>query len=789
MKNIYLFLLALALTGEAGAQALKPSVASEPYVWKSVQIVGGGFVDGIVFHPNAKDVRYCRTDMGGAYRWDSLAKRWVSMLDWISYDDNNLVGVESIAVDPNDSLTVYVACGTYTQSQSPVGAIMCSHDGGRSFTRVDVPFKMGGNENGRGNGERMMVDPANSKIIYMGTRNDGLWRSTDAGQSWQKVSSFPDVTEKIPEIPDNSQGISSVPNGQSTGQANALQSHPMFSTISWGCGVVCVVYDLRTAIARQGCSTIYVAVSLMNRDNLFVSKDCGVTWKAVTGQPTKYRPTHMVMADDSNLFLTYGDNPGPMRMSNGAVWKYNTVNGKWLDISPVKANPDKGLKFGYAAVSVDKQNPKHLIVSTFNRPVEGVFSEDEIFRTIDGGKSWYPVFANGTERDYSKAPYVKFTPLHWMFDIEIDPYDANHAMFTTGYGGWETFNLDNIDKKNPTYWSIMSAGVEETVPLELYSPKDGAQLITAIGDYGGFTHFDLDTPNEGHTNPYYANENGVTGAENNPAIVVRVGIVSAHHPQGKPLAYSLDGGVTWNEPSSLPAEAVKGGHIAVSSDGEIWIWTPERSAAYYTTDRGASWKSCGGIARNIRVVADRVNPKRFYGIDATLFLLYESNDGGATFTSKELRIKAQNADLFQMMMNRGNQNRSELRGDNRGGQDRIYTTPGIENDCWIAAYDGLYHALSGCDFMPMDKVRRIYGFGFGKAKPGNTYPSIYLAGIVNGISGFFRSDDRARTWVRINDDDHQLGMVLQISGDPKIYGRVYVGAHGRGVTYGDLVSQ
>ena len=65
------------------AQDISP-VNSVSYEWKSVPIVGGGFVDGIVFHPEAPGVRYCRTDMGGAYRWDAVSNQWTPLLDWIS---------------------------------------------------------------------------------------------------------------------------------------------------------------------------------------------------------------------------------------------------------------------------------------------------------------------------------------------------------------------------------------------------------------------------------------------------------------------------------------------------------------------------------------------------------------------------------------------------------------------------------------------------------------------------------------------------------------------------------
>ena len=85
----------------------------------------------------------------------------------------------------------------------------------------------------------------------------------------------------------------------------------------------------------------------------------------------------------------------------------------------------------------------------------------------------------------------------------------------------------------------------------------------------------------------------------------------------------------------------------------------------------------------------------------------------------------------------------------------------------------------------MDGVGEVHAFGFGKAAPGAESAALYLVGVVNGQGGILRSNDTARNWVRINDDRHQWGLVLQIAGDPKQYGRVYVGSHGRGIVYGD----
>ena len=49
---------------------------------------------------------------------------------------------------------------------------------------------------GRGIGERIAVDPNQGNRIYLGARSgNGLWRSTNYGETWAKVSSFVEVGE------------------------------------------------------------------------------------------------------------------------------------------------------------------------------------------------------------------------------------------------------------------------------------------------------------------------------------------------------------------------------------------------------------------------------------------------------------------------------------------------------------------------------------------------------------------------------------------------------------------
>jgi photosystem II stability/assembly factor-like uncharacterized protein len=320
------------------------------------------------------------------------------------------------------------------------------------------------------------------------------------------------------------------------------------------------------------------------------------------------------------------------------------------------------------------------------------------------------------------------------------------------------------------------------VALELLSPPQGAHLISAIGDYGGFVHWDLDKPAPQRSSqpPLFGNTNGVACAERNPEVIVRVGRASGHHP-GRNIGYSLDGGKSWQPAAATPQPDSSLGHIAVSSDGSTWVWTPERSPPYFTRDRGATWIESRGVPAGTRVIADRVNPEKFYALALFDGMLFVSTDGAAMFAAQPLVLPG-----GLPKPRRARRMRGDERGDERGGQDRIYATPGREGDLWLAAFDGLYRSTdTGKTFIRLYGVEEIHAFGFGKAAPGADFPALYLIGVVDGVGGIFRSDDIGASWVRINDDQHQWGLLLHITGDPKQYGRVYVGTHGRGIFYGD----
>jgi photosystem II stability/assembly factor-like uncharacterized protein len=731
MRRIAILLAVLAWHGGTAMAATR----SETYTWCNVAIGGGGFVTGIEFHPTERGLAYARTDVGGAYRWDAAARRWTPLTDWLGHEDANLTGIESVAVDPSDPRRVYLAAGTYTHENAGNGAILRSSDRGASFQRSDLPFKLGANELGRGNGERLAVDPNDGRVLFFGSRAHGLWRSEDSGARWKRVEGFPALA--------------------TSGSAGASNWRKQ------SIGIAFVAFDPASGSAGTPTPVVYAGVS-SREGGLFRSNDAGRSWEAVPGQPTGLRPNHMVRDARGDFLLSYGDEPGPDSMNNGAVWRWSPGSGAWTDITPVPQSSDQqGDGFGWGAVAVDARDPDVIVATTFNRWAPG----DDIYRSTDGGKSWKPVFER-SRFDHTASPWTEQAKPHWLADIEIDPHDPDRVLFVTGYGLWASRDMTALDRGATVNWSFDDAGLDETVPLDLISPPQGAPLVSGLGDIDGFRHDDLQrTTTQFAKPPRYSNTESLDYAGQQPQLLVRAGHL--HHPDPATVraAYSRDGGSTWTAFTREPPAGEGKGRpaIAVSADGTRVIWQVQGGSHWITDNFGGRWQQVRGLPASAVAAADRFEPALWYGFDPISGKLFVSGDGGVSFEETQGGVDTI-GDWFRGELLPSPEKTGVVylaaswRGMMRWGEGQLERLPGVEN---------------------------AFAAGLGAPKPGGTTPALFVYGQVDGAIGLYRSDDGGKRWIRIDDAQHRFGNVRMLTGDARVHGRVYLATGGRGIVYGE----
>ena len=180
----------------------------------------------------------------------------------------------------------------------------------------------------------------------------------------------------------------------------------------------------------------------------------------------------------------------------------------------------------------------------------------------------------------------------------------------------------------------------------------------------------------------------------------------------------------------------------------------------------------------MRVIADKADPKLFYGIDFVESHLYVSRDGAQTF------VPATAKGLPSPLVRIGRTDREE--------QPPFVATPGSAGDIWFLSGHRLYRSTDAGGTFRLASADDIgiELFGLGKGAPGRKDPAVYAIGTKANVPGVWRSDDGGASWLRINDDQHQWGLRFRaISGDPREYGRVYIATDGRGILYGDPVAR
>lgn len=742
--------------------------AAETYDWGNVRFDGGGFVSAVLPSTTEENLVYARTDVGGVYRWDSKWNAWIPLTDWISQEDVGLYGAESFALDPTDSKKLYVLAGTGYFSGGRT-AILRSGDYGTTFDTTYVEFLAHGNGMGRQTGEKLAVDPNSPNIILCGSRTKGIWKSSDYGKTWAKLST----------------GIT-----ESSATQNALTNVN---------GVSFVLFDASQGTTSDGATAVIYAGLSKTSDNLLVSKDGGATWTTVSGGPSSLMP-HRAKIADGNLFLTYSSSEGPHSVSQGAVYKYNIASETWTNITPYQdgsstdrmGNGSQSASHGFGGISIDPEDANHIIVTTLcyygGRHLYADSTDgwgDRIYITKDGGNTWThgQGYNDGVNVSAGETKWIPGHAIHWAGSVEFNPFNTNEGWVTSGNG---VFHSTNLSDKVPM-WKFESKGIEETVPLDIVSIVNGP-LVTAIGDYDGAAYSDITKSTPIH-NPQIGSTNSLGYAPLANAFI-RTGEVTDYSSgtgiTSTVMYYSSDNAATWQKLDTQ----LKGskGLVVLSADGKVILHRPDNSSSVYRSDdMGASWESVTGLdgqCQYATIVADPVNANVFYLVDAQGYLRV-STDKGATFATSGARLQ------------------NDASGEYYNGGGLIRTVPGKEGHLWVPldqaqawlakgySENGLAYTENGGEsWTRLANVSTAIAVGLGKAAEGAAYEAIYIWGVAGGSEnplGVYRSTDKGETWIRVNDNAHQFGGPGNgnfVIGDMNVFGVVYMSTVGRGIIYG-----
>lgn len=709
-----------------------PGDLTDGYTWEPLEIGGGGYVTGLEVNPAGLVV--ARTDVGGAFVHDPDASRWEALLGFGRVADAvpGDYQVESVALSPSDPDRIYLAVGEGVEA--PAGRVLASADGGVTWTVGTQRFAIAGNVEWRAGGERLAVDPADPDVVWLATRTEGLWRSTDGAMTFEAVDGVPDGTE--------------------------------WNAVGGPGGIGFVVADAESVYAGVAGSGVWRADA--------GGGDWSLLW------PTEGLPYDAELDAAGRLWVA--------EPQDGRVQRFDPATGEVETLTPDGGAQD------YSTVATDPRDPDHVIVTGpdslgdwFWQTRDGGESWDEpdvglecavpgwleeygnIFLSVASlefdpsvdGRVWFPegfgVWRADDVRD-GVAFVCDTLGIEELVanDIAVPvggpPVSASwdRAFFSHPPGGAATAILGPSSRFNSA-WSLATT---PALPGRVYGvvadhrfccEDDGQAFWAGYTDDGGRTWEALASVADG-SHPYDLRFGNLAVSSVDPDILLWLPSFD------RPLHRSLDGGATW-EPVILP-----GMEDRLSPDGGL----AGGSHFAFFLDRHV-------------LVADPIEGDTFYLFHAELGLL-ASTDAGATWEQRS-------GDALALGSIGAFNSRLEAVPGRSG---HLLFTPGPSDEGVFPLYES---TDGGSTWRVVPGTSEVVALGFGPALEPDGPPVLFAAGEIDGVRGLYRSSDELATWELLTEAPYGIyARITAVTGDPDAPGRVYVGFDGSGYVVGTPTS-
>ena len=225
---------------------------------------------------------------------------------------------------------------------------------GSHAVSAQVPWSSTGPEGGQSTA--LVVDPSRPSVLYAGTSEQSLFKSTDGGVSWERsdtglVDAY--SIRALAVAPSDSEVVLAA---TSNGIQRSTDAGFTWSAVTGGPSGV--AYD----VGFESDRTVYAG-----SDGIYRSTDFGASWIRVENS----QQILSIAVDRSGSGAVYAvdDEVGVLKSTDGMSW----------------TSANHGLEGSAYAVAIDPENPSILFVTTRTAGV---------FRSTDGGANWAPLAGN-----------------------------------------------------------------------------------------------------------------------------------------------------------------------------------------------------------------------------------------------------------------------------------------------------------------------------------------------------------------------------------------------------------
>ena len=315
--------------------------------------------------------------------------------------------------------------------------------------------------------------PGKANLFYMGSTGGGIWKTTDAGNTWENISDgfFGGSIGSI-AVSEWDHNVIYAGAGEKTVRGNVSSGDGIYKSVDAGktwksIGLKNSRHVPRIRIHPKNSDIVYAAVlgdlyKSSNDRGVYKSIDGGTSWKKVLFANADAGAIDLII-DPSNARVLYATTWNvrrtPYSLSSGgdgsAIWKSIDGGDTWTNISTNEGLP-KGL-WGISGVTVSPVNSDIVWALIENK-------KGGIYKSTDAGKTWKLI--NSERKLRQRAWY--YTRLYADTQDENGLYVLNVRYHRSKDGGktYETFNAPHGDHHD--LW---------------ISPEDNQRMI--IGDDGG----------------------------------------------------------------------------------------------------------------------------------------------------------------------------------------------------------------------------------------------------------------------------------------------------------------